>query len=298
MSINLILCPVDFSEASRHATQYATSLAAFTGAKIVALHVYQPALATVPAAIGRDDPVAEPLLAGSPDIQGRIAAQFDHEGLNGVAVAPHLAIGEPADAIAEHALTNGADVIVIGTRGAGGLQHLLLGSVTEDVIRKSTAPVLAVPPRAVAQPALPFKRVLCATDLSASSLAALEAALRLVDAEVGTVTVLHVVDDPGENELFVARPYDVHRHADALDGRVRDSLTQVTGRLFEGRRPPQLRIAHGRASQQVLAVAAEIDADLIVMGVHGRNAFGVAVFGSTTNDVVRRAACPVLTARR
>jgi nucleotide-binding universal stress UspA family protein len=294
MSIDCILCPVDFSDASRHATQYATAIATLTGARIIALHVHQPALATIPAVVGRDDPIAQPLAAGSADVRARIAAQFVHGRFDSAEVIPEVVVGEPAETIADRARIERADVIIIGTRGAGGLQHLLLGSVTEDVIRKSTAPVLAVPPHAAAMPDLPFTRVLCAVDLSASSLSAIQMCQRLLGHRSPAVTLLHVVDDPAENELFLARPYDVHRHAGELETRVRASVREVTAPLFAGRRSPDIRVAHGRASEQILSVASEIGAELIVMGVHGRKALGVAIFGSTTNDVLRRATCPVL----
>ena len=57
------------------------------------------------------------------------------------------------------------------------------------------------------------------------------------------------------------------------------------------------RIGYGKAYQQILSVAAAEHVDLIVMGVQGRIAIDLMVFGSTTNQVVRQAACPVLTLR-
>lgn len=298
MKAHRILCPVDFSDASRHATRYAAALAEATGAAIVGLHAHQPALAGIPAGIGRDDPVVEPSVEASPAVRRRIAAQFGPTSAEDATLVAELAIGEPAAAISERAITAGADLIVIGTRGAGGLQHLLLGSVTEEVMRKSSIPVLAVPPGAAASPRLPFARVLCATDFSAASLASMDAGVRLLDGEAARVTVLHVIDDPEEYDLFVARPYDVHRHADALERHVSESLAQLTRERFNGQGSLAQRVAHGRAAEQILAVAADMGADLLVMGVHGRNALDLAMFGSTTNAVVRRAACPVLTARR
>jgi nucleotide-binding universal stress UspA family protein len=58
------------------------------------------------------------------------------------------------------------------------------------------------------------------------------------------------------------------------------------------------RISHGRPYVEILRVAAEENVDLIVLGVHGRRMIDLAMFGSTTNQVVRRATCPVVTLRR
>jgi nucleotide-binding universal stress UspA family protein len=57
------------------------------------------------------------------------------------------------------------------------------------------------------------------------------------------------------------------------------------------------RLGNGKPYVQILAVAAEEETDLIVIGVRGRNPVDLALFGSTTNQVVRRATCPVLTLR-
>ena len=297
MKADVILCPVDFSDASRHAAAYAEAIGEAAGAMIVGLHVHLPALAGIPAGVGSDDRVVEPMVA-SPQIRQQIAAQFARLSPHDDRLAAVLTVGAPADAIAEQARLLRADLVVIGTRGAGGLQHLLLGSVTEDVMRKSPVPVLAVPPHAPAEPAMPFQQVLLATDFSAASLAAMDAGLHLLADTSARATVLHVIDDPAEDDLFVARPYDVHRHSVALEQHVSESLELLMRERFDGGRRPALRVTHGRAAEQILSVAAEIGADLLIMGVHGRNPLDLAIFGSTTNDVVRQARCPVLTARQ
>jgi nucleotide-binding universal stress UspA family protein len=61
---------------------------------------------------------------------------------------------------------------------------------------------------------------------------------------------------------------------------------------------PQVRVLRGKPYREILGIATKDQADLIVMGAHGRNALDLMLFGSTTNQVVRRASCPVLTLRR
>ncbi len=61
---------------------------------------------------------------------------------------------------------------------------------------------------------------------------------------------------------------------------------------------PSTHLVHGKPYEQVLAIAGDRDVDLIVIGVHGRNPIDIALLGSTTNHVVRRATCPVLTLRQ
>ena len=91
-----------------------------------------------------------------------------------------------------------ADLIVMGTHGRGGFQHLVLGSVTERVLRRAVCPVLTVPPRAQSTSRLTFRRLLCAIDFSESSMAALRFALSLAQESEARLTMLHVLEWPWE----------------------------------------------------------------------------------------------------
>src|SRR5262249_8478270 len=153
---------------------------------------------------------------------------FGPRGESGPRIIADVASGDPAAAITTAAADYEAQLVVIGTRGATGLRHLVVGSVTEQVIRTSPVPGLSVSPHAPATPTVPFVRVLFATDLSASSLAALDAALKLDVHPSADVTVLHVIDDADEDALFVARFCDVHRHVEAFEDSVRDTVNRLT----------------------------------------------------------------------
>jgi nucleotide-binding universal stress UspA family protein len=293
MKLDTILCPVDFSDPSRHAFDYAKAIAEWYAARVVALHVAEPAPAM---AVMAGALTAETAGTDLSEIRRRIRHELKIGLDAAVTITPDAASGLPADAIVAYADAARPDLMVIGTRGAGGLKHLVLGSVTEDVIRASPCPVLAIPPRAGSLVRFPFRRVLCVTDFSAPSIAALRVAVSMTDDAVAQVIVLHVVDSTDENDLFVARPYDVHRHKDARDAHARQSLQDVAAVPFAGRRAPELRVAHGRADEEILRCARETEAELVVMGVQGKNGLTTMLFGSTTNSVVRQAACPVLIA--
>ena len=89
-----------------------------------------------------------------------------------------------------------ADLLVIGTHGRSGFERLVLGSVTEKVLRKASCPVLTVPkrlPDAVPVGPVLFKRILCPVDFSESSLHALSYAVSMAQEADGQLTVLHVV---------------------------------------------------------------------------------------------------------
>lgn len=268
MKINSILCPTDYSEASHHAMEHAATLGQWYNASVVALHVHAPQYATVPATID-EAPAAAP--AGTQLVYG----------------------DSPADAIAGFAVASGTDLIVMGTHGVGGFRHLILGSVTETVLRQVDCPVLTVPPRAESNAQLPFRRILCAVDFSASSIAALRVAVSIAEEGNAIVELFHAIDTPDEHELFVPRPYDIHHHREMYERHVLEHLDRVLLPIACDRVHARLRTGRGRADAEILRAADGVD--LIVMGV-GRSKD--KAFGSTVNAVVRNARCPVLTVKK
>jgi len=299
--IRRILCPVDFSEASQHAIEHALALARWYGASISAFHVYSPMFMPVPGLPPPDDRVPDIELTR---VRAETAARFEAARADGVGVDVLVEVGQPARHIIDLAISLPADVIVMGTHGASGFEHLLLGSVTEKVLRKAPCPVLTVPPRTQATSKLPFRRLLCAVDFSNSSLSGLELACSLARESGAALTILHVVEWPWQEPpppLLGELPPDQAFALAEFRRRLEKSATErLKGLVPETVRAPCAivpRVAHGKSYVEILRVAAEESADLIVMGVHGRNAADLMLFGSTTNQIVRRATCPVLTLR-
>jgi nucleotide-binding universal stress UspA family protein len=294
--IERILCPVDFSDVSSHTADHAVLMARWYEAKITALHVSNPIV--IPIADFAVVAVApSPVLTADDLGEARKRVQECFAAAKAPDVDVIVDVGHPANGILECSRTLPADLIVIGTHGIGGFDHLVLGSVTEKVLRKATCPVLTVPPHARTTSSLPFKRILCPVDFSDSSLSALEFAFSLAQEGDAALTILHVFDRLAEDEPLTNRPISVPEYRLEVEA---DFMAKLDALVPESVRTwcrPYTRIAHGKAYREILGIATEDRADLIVMGVHGRNAFDLMLFGSTTNQVVRRATCPVLTLR-
>jgi nucleotide-binding universal stress UspA family protein len=292
MRINRILCPTDLSDASTHAADQAAVIARWYGARLTALHVVSP--------------VVPPLEAASlDDVHRNVALCFESATRAGTPVDVVVEVGAPAPQILNRAAILPADLIVMGTHGSGGFEHLLLGSVTEKVLRKATCPVLTVPPRAAATSQLPFRNLLCAVDFSESSLAALPYALSLAGESRAALTLVHVLEwpwpEPPAPRLEELPAAQAAALAEYRSGRERTATARLESLLPPPERatsPATIRLANGKPYTEVLKVAAEEHADLIVMGIGARNPLDLTVFGSTTNQMVRRATCPVLTVRR
>lgn len=145
ISIRKILCPTDFSELSAHATQYAASLAEQYRAELHVLHVvdeayqYWTAMGPESMPIG---PSPEQILE-SARLQMDRWRQERFADVN-VAVICDVLVGRPFVEISHYARDKQIDLIVLGTHGRSGLTHMLLGSVTEKVVRKAPCPVLTV----------------------------------------------------------------------------------------------------------------------------------------------------------
>ena len=141
-SIKRILVPVDFSAASRAALWRASELAAALGASIDLVHVIE-----LPPADGLASEGYVPLPpAYRQDVRRHAEAQLkDWLSTSTVPNVRHeLLEGQPFEAITNYAREHSIDLIVIGTHGRGGMAHLLIGSVTDNVIRRAPCPVMTI----------------------------------------------------------------------------------------------------------------------------------------------------------
>ena len=196
MSPRHILCPIDFSEVSAHALEQACVLAQRSGARLTVMHVF---LSVMPGTgLSAVDAVTSQVIepADLKALQDRVGAAARAAVDAGVKVDILVIGGAPVARILDRAASSGADLIVMGTHGTSGVQHLILGSVTEKVLRKAPCPVLTVPPRAAGAPAAAFTHVLCAVDFSDCSRKAVASAAVMAADSGARLTLLHVMEWP------------------------------------------------------------------------------------------------------
>ena len=142
-----ICCPIDFSDASRAAMEVAADLARRSGADLVLLHAYPIPGYTFP----DGSVVASPkMMQDLADQAERHLEEWRGEAAKivGSRVTTQKAIGEPAAEIVAFARSAGVDLVVVGTHGRTGIEHALMGSVAERVVRRAHCPVLTVRPPA------------------------------------------------------------------------------------------------------------------------------------------------------
>ena len=143
IALRSLLCPVDFSEQSRHALRWAKALARRTKGRLTVLSAVDPLLAEAARLrFGLDLVHAET----EPALRQFAAETWSDEIADATNVNFDVRVGNPADVILETAARERTDLIVMGTHGLGGVRKWLLGSTTERVLRRTHTPVLAVPP--------------------------------------------------------------------------------------------------------------------------------------------------------
>jgi universal stress protein A len=140
----VLLVAIDFSDCSLAALNYAVVLSQRFHAKIVLLHVVEPAVYPENYLVspGTVDEANQNLLAGGEERLAKVKSRVTSEG---VAAETLVRIGRTQSDIADTARAVAADLIVMGTHGQSGLKTLLLGGTAERVLRHSHCPVLAVP---------------------------------------------------------------------------------------------------------------------------------------------------------
>jgi nucleotide-binding universal stress UspA family protein len=289
--VRRILCPVDFSEFSRHALDHAAALAGWYDAQLTVLYVFpiMPVMDVPPPTLAEEDRAR--LVTQLRDFAANLGTHARPDFL--VCEAPSIVTGILAQVPAL-----GADLLVLGSHGRSGFSRALLGSVTEKVIRHAPCPALVVPRRAPDRPPdgpVRFGRILCPIDFSEASIYALEHAIALAEEADAELTLLHVVEVPPELNAFpLATNVDIGALRAMAEGKLLRRLRELIPEQATTYCTVEAAVHEGAAYHEILRVAAERHVDLIVMGVHGRGALDLMVFGSNAARVVRRATCPVL----
>lgn len=202
-----------------------------------------------------------------------------------------IAARSPEVGILDYAERVGADLVVMSTHGRTGLDRVLTGSTTEAVVRRARCPVLTLQ-TAAERTVVSVKRILVPTDFSAATYHALAHAVALARLHGAALDLVHIVEPPPEvwigGEVIGWNENSPRRVDDA-----RAALQDLTDEVGIHNIPLTLHVLMGPPARGILDAAERVDADLIVMGTHGRTGARRLLVGSVTEKVVQRAPCPV-----
>src|SRR5215470_1350790 len=289
MQLKSILCPIDFSEFSAAAYQYALSLAEYYQSRLVVLNIvelWKYPFADYAAYEADFAKFSQAVDEGGEERLREFVKQYSGN------VRPELVVlqGNSSDSILSFAQTENLDVIVMGTHGRRGFDRLVLGSTTDKTIRKAPCPVLVVSKSShnlmttAADGRHRLSRILFCTDFSDNSELARGYAISVASEYGAELTLLHVSEEHAR---------DLTR-ADA----VITELTEELGRLISKEERKNLNIKttvrFGKPYEEIVQHAQETQTSLIIMTARGGDSVDRAVFGSTTYRVIQLGPCPVL----
>jgi nucleotide-binding universal stress UspA family protein len=277
-----VLCPIDFSEHSAAALCVAGGVARAFGAKVIVLHAQRlevPAYFTAAQTKALRAQLRRSARAARNFVRGFAVPHLPEEVEHSVVLLEE----DPVAAILRVLRDLRGGLIVMGTHGRTGLARIRLGSVMESVLRQVTVPVLTVGPHITPIASLAvIRRVLCPVNYSDLAREALADAAAVAEKAQAELAVIHVVENG-------AGPDEREAHLQLCDWISADVRSRCTVKEV---------LRQGSAAEQIVAEAKASRADLVVVGAHPRSFLGTILFGSTTELVIRKAPCPVLSVIR
>jgi nucleotide-binding universal stress UspA family protein len=294
-----IILATDGSEEAELAARTAIDLAGATSSELHIVHVEELPRFLNDGPRGRDynRVVYEELEKEAAERLRKLTWQVQVAG--GTVAGAHLGMGGVAEEILNLAEDLGAGLIVVGSRGHSTISRLLMGSVSDSVVRHAHCSVLVVRGDGDGEEdhAHPPGKILLAFDGSKESSEAARTAAEIADA---TGSELHVV--------YVLQPerYEPHLGPELWEGweeglerakRHARSWVEKAGKRIRGEGAVEAHLALGKAAEEILGLAEELGVGLIVVGSRGLGGIRRSLIGSGSDSVVRHAHCPVLVVR-
>lgn len=278
--INNILLLTDFSPVSTAAFHYALSVARRFEAKVYVAHVVEPPLVAPPSAAFYE--------AAREEAEKRFDALLNEGELNDVLHEFVLSEGPLARVVEKLVREKRIDLIVVGTHGRKGFRKMILGSIAEEIYRKTACPVLAIGPENPASPESEMspRRILLATDLQDEAHRACDYAVAMALRHASELILLHVIEDHQVSDFGRAEQQRLAALA-RMEGLIPKEVPLAS--------EPKMVVLRGRAAEEISQAARENDADLVVIGLHGGERMAGYLRGTVAYRVVCQAPCPVLT---
>jgi len=297
LPINRIMCGIDFSDYSDHSLAYGVGLARELKASLYVCHIID-----VTSAVIYGEGMSDPM------IQERHLFEYSLEHMETlmkdfrIPWEPIISVGHPADEMARLALEKKIDLAVTATHGRSGLKRLILGSVTERLMRVLPCPLLAV--RRQEGDSVPpthktpkLKRILVGCDFSPYSDLAFRHGLSLAQEFESELHIVHVIEPPAYKDLSKQEKEAQDDSSSDLRIHLKETLENLVPEDAKAWCRPRTALLAGFAHEEITKYSLVNKIDLIVMGVRGQSLAEKLFIGSTTDRVIREANCPVLSVR-
>jgi len=287
-----VLCPIDFSEDSQRALQYAVAIAMRAKAVLRVLYVNDPLLIAAAATALHDRQLAR---RSARELQQFVNETVAATSRNQLRLTSRVSIGQPSDQILKAADGYETDLIVVGTRGLTGAGRLFMGSTTLSVLQRATVPVLAIPrggqsPAAPVSRAWPGERVMAAVELDDGSASEIGSVARIAQWFGSSLVLAHVVSAIAAPAWLSADMSAHERIRLAQAQRQMAALAAVAQRHVK----TEVQVVCGSIADEISALAAAERTELLITALHDRRAWFGAKRGSISYHVLSHAVTPVL----
>lgn len=287
--MKILLAAVDLQKGSEQVIERAAMLTVELKARLHLVHVIDEAMVLYEPMV--EISVRRRLQQGAVQALEQLVSSLPSE--QRAHIEPHVILGKPSQALAHKAIEIGADLIIAGRQHQEPVQELFLGTTVERLLRHCTMPVLVVN----GSGPQPYRQLVAATDFSRSSHHALRAGLAL--APQARVSLVHVFEPPVL--LGFLRQENVHpdsmmaHQRTRIEQEVREEMSHFIAEDEHHR--IDTRIVSGEVKKAITAVVEESQAQLLVLGYHGRQGISRLLVGNLAMSFLSAPPCDVLVAR-
>ena len=299
VQIKNIMCLTDLSNFSNRTIDYGLALAKEFDSKLYLSHIVDiPSIALY--AEAHIDPVEQQnqIIDHAHTTLADLAGKQDKE----VQWEPLVTVGPTVSEISRLVSEKDIDLAISASHGRSGLKRLVLGSVTEELMRTLSCPLLVVrgpeeDGKIEKPPAFRLDKIMVGSDFSPDSSFALRYALSLAQEFESEIHLVHVVEPPAYRDHFrsvveAEKKYH-HELLGFLKGKLENMVPEDAGNWCTSK----TELLEGQPYSEIIEYAGKNDINLIVLGVRGHGLVETFFMGSTTDRVMRRAPCPVLSVR-
>jgi nucleotide-binding universal stress UspA family protein len=286
MDLKSVIYATDFSLYSENAGAYASRIADYFSASLLVVHAFTLSQAAMEVEADKLQSSAQ-----RADLQTLLSRKASLLTTHSVEASSRLLEGDPKEVIPLLADLLAPSVIVLGTHGGGRLEHGIIGSVAERILRSTNWPALTVGPlvRPASSDTFPFRRILLATDFSPAAACAATFAVFLAETLRASIDVLNVIH--GDDIVHADRLSE-------LNSQFFNSLHGLGPQQAREFCDPRTYLAIGVAHDQILQHISERSIDLLVLGIRKTSHLSMETRTSGAFRLIADAQCPVLTIRR
>ncbi|MFT5702295.1 MAG: nucleotide-binding universal stress UspA family protein [Desulforhopalus sp.] len=317
-----IMCAVDFSESTRQILAYSVALCKEFHAKLFLVHIVDDMTTS---SIDSEIAIGNEILQKRHISKAQESLEFLVKNMT-IEYEIVIDCGNAANTISQLALKKHVDMVITASHGKSGFERLLIGSVTEKLIKIIHCPLLVIRTKGhdfISQdsPKMKLKKILVGCDFSADSKLAFDYGLSLAQEFQADLFLAHVIKPtehitlnpsdyinvlPGNYHVWGTADYfeiqqkvteENREKMNTLHRRLEKQLHLMVPEECQAWCTPHATLLTGEPYRELLKYAKEYGIDMIVLGTRGHTLWEKLMVGSTTERVLREAPCPVLTVR-